>query len=165
MTTMAGKSIWRERVLRIAPLILWTGVIFFLSSPAASMAHTSGFLSPILRYFWPDLSPDTDFFVNFVVRKLAHFTVYAILAMVAVWAFAGSRSSKWFGLRYALAPLVALLIASLDELNQSFEPSRTGLFSDVILDVASALVMTGALWWIKWPPKPIADQPDDVSSK
>ena len=148
---------WRAALTRFAPLILWIGVIFLLSSPEASMARTSGLLSPILHYLWPNISPDTDYIVNLAVRKLAHFTVYAILAILAARSFALSRATNLFRFRYIFPLVLAFLVASLDEFNQSLEPSRTGLFSDVILDFASACVMTAILWLTGRPRPPVVE--------
>ncbi len=149
---------WRATFVRYAPLILWIGVIFFLSSPQASMARTSGFVGPILRYLWPSVSDDTLYFVNFSIRKIAHFTEYSILVILAIRALSRSRTASLYKYRYIIPLVLALAIASVDELNQSFEPSRTGLASDVVLDFASACIMAAILWLNKRPRQPVTGE-------
>lgn len=122
------------------------------------MASTSGFVGPILRYLWPSISDDTLLFINFGIRKVAHFTEYSILVILAARALTWSRSTNLYRLRYIFPLVLALLIASLDELNQSYEPTRTGLFSDVLLDFASACVMVAILWVIRRPKQPVKDE-------
>lgn len=49
-------------------------------------------------------------------------------------------STRWCLQWAALAFLSTALVASLDEWHQSFLPSRTGTFRDVVLDSSAALV-------------------------
>jgi VanZ family protein len=142
---MAGnnlsKTIWRGRIARYAPLFLWIGVIFFLSSTLGSMSHTSRIIRPLLEWLFPDASAETITLYHAYIRKFAHFTEYAILAFLASRGFRGS--SKAFLQKYWYAASIALvvLIASIDEFNQSFNPQRTGAFSDVWLDCFGGIFM------------------------
>ena len=117
-------------------MLLWIGVIFIMSSGQGSMAETSRFIRPIIQFFFPSAAPDTFLIVHAFIRKTAHFVEYAVLSLFAVRAF--SRSSidilrNYWGL-FTLALVV--LIAVIDESNQSFEVSRTGSFRDVVLDIS-----------------------------
>ena len=52
----------------------------------------------------------------------------------------------------AIAFFMSVVVASLDEWHQTFLPSRTGLFSDVVLDstaalVAQVVIMILESWW------------------
>jgi VanZ family protein len=38
------------------------------------------------------------------------------------------------------------MVASLDELNQSFDPTRTGSIYDVLLDIAGGSTMAAVIW-------------------
>lgn len=91
--------------------------------------------------------PDaTKALIHGYVRKTAHFTEYAVLAFLAVRAFSGSAShvlQKW---RYILPLVLVVVIATLDEFNQSFEASRTSSIWDVVLDISGGLVMIAVLW-------------------
>ena len=142
---------WRGRFIRYAPLIFWIGVVAFLSSSNALMAETNIFIGPILKYLLPSASPETLRAIHVVIRKLAHFTEYSILALFAVRAVANSYINTRGQWRYILPLVLVAVVASADEINQSFEVARTGLASDALLDIASGAVMIGILWLIKWP--------------
>ena len=126
-------------------------MIAFMSTSNASMAETNIFIGPILKYLLPSASPETLRSIHVVIRKLAHFTEYSILALFAVRALANSSihsRGKW---RFILPLALVAVIATADEINQSFDVARTGLASDALLDIASGAVMIGILWLIKWP--------------
>ena len=53
--------------------------------------------------------------------------------------------------RYALAFVLVVAIAALDEFNQSFEASRTSSVWDVMLDISGGLVMIMLLVAIRRP--------------
>ncbi len=135
------KSKRRERFFRYAPLILWIGVVLFLSTNSASMSNTSRFVRPLLEFLFPNAPEETLTAYHAFIRKLAHITEYAILAFWAARAF--SQSSKnflrnfWFIFAFALIALVA----SIDETNQSYIASRTGSIYDVLLDVSGGTAM------------------------
>jgi VanZ family protein len=64
-----------------------------------------------------------------VLRKVGHFSGYAILAALWVWALAG-RTGKpvlW-------AAVISLLYAASDEYHQTFVDGRTGTVMDVGID-------------------------------
>src|SRR2546421_9421439 len=137
---------WRVQLSACAPLVLWIGVIFLLSSPKASMAETSKLIGPILNFFFPNLSEAARQTVHYYVRKTAHFTEYGVLAYLAIRAML-VIGVGWTRLALsAFAVTLVLTIASVDELNQSFEPSRTGSIWDVLLDVSGGLSMVICLW-------------------
>ena len=121
-----------------APLFIWIAVIFFLSSPQGSMAETSRFIGPLLRFLFPDAAPDCYLFVHQAIRKFAHFAGYFVLSFLAARA-----AMQGVGMRALVSVIVAILVgalvASLDEFNQSFEPSRTSAVSDVFLDIFGAI--------------------------
>lgn len=127
-------------MIRYAPLFLWIGVIFFLSSPEGSANQTSRIIGPLLHFFVPDILPETEAAIHAIVRKTAHFTEYAVLAFLAVRAF--STSSR----RYLIALSFVAMTASLDEFNQSFEPSRTSSVWDVLLDISGGIAMIALIW-------------------
>ena len=141
----------REWLWAFAPFAVWVAVIFFLSSPQGSMAETSRFVRPILEFLFPGADDATIQIYHGYVRKAAHFSEYAVLAWLAARAFRillAGRIHRW---QYAAALAVVTVTACLDEFNQSFEPSRTGSFRDVLLDLAGGVVMVALLWLVKWP--------------
>ena len=130
----------RERVIRYAPLLIWIGVIFFLSSGQGSMNETSLIIGPLLHYLFPNAPETTIALYHGYIRKLAHFMVYFVLGVFAVRSFAGR--GPWP--RVLIAMLIVAAIASIDETNQSFESTRTGSPWDVLLDCFGGVVGIGA---------------------
>jgi VanZ family protein len=127
---------------------MWVCFVLFASTANFSASNTSRIIRPLLLWLFPDISEASLDQVHFIVRKTAHFTEYALLALLAARAF---RTSSIARLR-RLWPLVAFaLVASvalLDEYHQSFVPSRTGTIYDSLLDMtggATALACV-ALW-------------------
>lgn len=137
----------RASLIRYAPLFLWIGVIFFLSSPEASSEETSRIIGPLLHFFFPDLSPATEAAVHAIVRKTAHFTEYAILAFLAIRSFSTSASVFVRQRRYIFALVIVIAAASLDEFNQSFEASRTSSIWDVLLDIFGGVTVLLIVIW------------------
>ena len=119
----------REQFMLYAPLVIWIGVIFFLSSSQGSMTETSRIIRPLLEFFFPAASPDTLTFYHGIIRKLAHVTEYAILGVLSMRAFVSGRT-------VLAASVILIAVASIDEINQSFNPARTGSPVDVLLDLA-----------------------------
>lgn len=134
MTLLIERHGW---LLRYVPLFLWIGVIFYLSSSQGSASETSRFIRPILEFFFPAALPETISFYHGIIRKFAHFAEYAVLGLLACRAFntAALRTTR---LLYAW--LLVIVVAVLDETNQSLNPSRTGSAVDVTIDVIGGTV-------------------------
>lgn len=98
------------------------------------MSHTSRIIRPLLEWLFPDASAETITLYHAYVRKFAHFTEYAILGFLASRAFRSSAKAFLQKYWYAAAFGLVVLIASIDEFNQSFNPQRTGAIWDVWLD-------------------------------
>src|ERR1043166_6368308 len=64
------------------PVIAWILLIFLASGDVMSAEHTSRFLVPFLRWLDPGISVETLAEIHFCVRKAAHVTEYAILALL-----------------------------------------------------------------------------------
>ena len=77
------------------PVLIWLGFIFLGSTDLMSAEHTSRFIAPFLRWLRPDISAEAIAHVQFFVRKCAHVTEYAVLAMLL-----------WRGLRRGLDVMV-----------------------------------------------------------
>jgi VanZ family protein len=127
------------RFSRYAPLILWMGFIFFASTSEFSADNTTKVIRPLLLWVFPNLSEASLVVWHFVIRKLAHFSEYAILAALAARAFLKSSHHflyrYWFGSSLALVATYALL----DEYHQSFVPTRTASIYDSVIDITGGL--------------------------
>jgi 4-hydroxybenzoate polyprenyltransferase/VanZ family protein len=120
------------------PVLVWMLFIFIGSTDLLSAEHTSRFIGPFLRWFVPDISGATVSSIQLVVRKCAHLTEYAILAVLLWRAFKQNRHGVWRAAGMAL--FVAALYASLDEFHQSYIASRTGSPWDVLIDCGGAVL-------------------------
>ena len=76
--------------------------------------------------------------IDHPVRKLAHATEYAILALL------------WFGALGSKpqAVVIAFLYACTDEFHQLFVPGRAGLFTDVLIDTSGAAAVMLVVWLV-----------------
>src|SRR3954469_5714892 len=85
---------WRRRFWRYAPLVVWMLLIFLASTGELSASNTSRILRPLLLWLFPTISEETLASVHFIVRKAAHFTEYAVLALFAARAFVTSSHER-----------------------------------------------------------------------
>lgn len=78
---------------------------------------------------------------QFIVRKAAHFSAYALLAFfcggaIGTYSFAEKK-------KHLLTAAISVAYAASDEIHQLFVPGRAGRFTDVLID--SAGVAAGVL--------------------
>ena len=112
------------------------------------MSNTSRFIRPLLEFLFPGAPEEILIVYHGYIRKLAHVTVYAILAFWASRAFINS-SRKFLRLFwFACAFVLVLLVASIDETNQSFLNSRTGSIYDVLLDAFGGFAMIAVFYLV-----------------
>lgn len=77
---------------------------------------------------------------------MCHFFGYAILALLASIVFYNSSLPAAEKFWYAYAFIIVLVVASMDEIRQSFYPERDGSLSDVALDCLGGLTMIFLFW-------------------
>ena len=119
------------------PVIAWISLIFVASTDLMSGQQTSRFIGPFLHWLMPDISPANIAAVQFAVRKAAHVSEYAVLAILVLRGLvAGGERRRW---QVWLVVAIAASCASLDEFHQSFVASRTGSPRDVAIDISGAL--------------------------
>ena len=124
-------------------------LIFGLSTNAGSPRNTSRFIDPIVRWLVPGISDEAVGRVVTVVRKSAHVTEYAVLALLCWRArrkpeHGNNRPWRWREAGFAL--MLAVLFSITDEWHQSFVPSREGSARDVLIDSAGATLGLLAMW-------------------
>jgi VanZ family protein len=117
--------------------ILWLIVIAIESSALLSAHNTSRILYPLLHFLF-GLDWARFEVWHFYIRKTGHVVGYAILSILLFRAWRATLPAmtdvSWT-LRWAtIAVLGTVIVASLDEWHQSFIPSRTGRWQDVVLD-------------------------------
>lgn len=130
-----------------APLIAWIGGIFYLSSNKGSMLNTLPYFITLNRFLFSRSDAGTLRNYHFIIRKTCHFFGYAILALLASVVFYNSSLSSLGNFWHVCAFAIVLIVASADEIRQSFYPERDGSFSDVALDCLGGLTMI-LLFWI-----------------
>ena len=146
--TGVDASGWRRRLWRYGPLLLWMAFISFASTGEFSADNTSRIIGPLLRWLFPNISPEQLAHAHFLVRKAAHFTEYAICAFLAARALAVSSRRvlrhNWF----FISLLLVIVYALLDEYHQSFVASRTASIYDSLIDMSGGLcaLLLYALW-------------------
>jgi VanZ family protein len=115
---------------------LWLIVIAIESSALLSAHNTSRILYPILHFLfgldWPRFHQ-----WHFYIRKGGHVVGYAILSLLLFRAWRATL--RWTWTWTTLAIVGTIVVASLDEWHQSFLPSRTGRWQDVVLDTCAGI--------------------------
>ena len=136
---MSIDSLNRRRWLTVyAPLLIWIVVILGLGSSIGAMNETSRFIRPLLEFLFPSADPSTLALYHGLIRKAAHVVEYAALGILSVRAFYGSKHN------FLVSSIFVALIATTDEVNQSFNPSRTSTPWDVLLDISGGVVGIGS---------------------
>ena len=128
-------------------VVAWIVLVQGFATDSFSASETSRIIVPLLRWLFPDADARWIASAHFAIRKLSHFVVYAILALLVLRALRliFDRSSVWLT---AASLALTLAVAVVDEGRQSLARSRTGAASDVVLDMsgaASALLLASAI--------------------
>jgi VanZ family protein len=137
------------------PVVLWLILIGIESTDALSSMDTGGLLyGTLTAVFGPIDRPRFELFHG-VLRKTGHFVGYGMLSLLSFRALRATSGRLELAARArinalhlrwaALAVLFTFVVAGLDEWHQSFLPSRTGEFRDVLLDTAGALVVQAVI--------------------
>jgi VanZ family protein len=124
----------RQQPFRLHPI---------LDTPLARWLAAAAWMALIFAFSSQSQLPSpNDPLLNFVLKKFAHFTVYAILAFLLWRALPRSR---W---AYAAAWALAVLYAISDEYHQSFVALRTPTVRDVVIDACGAATALLFVWWV-----------------
>lgn len=119
----------RKTFLNYFLLVLWMGVIFYLSDQ-------------------PDLKSGLESSLDFILRKMAHITEYGILTFLAWRAFitgketAFPKGSPVSGMPKFLiyAVIFSVFYAMSDEYHQFFVVGRVGSVVDVLIDIVGIII-------------------------
>ena len=140
MNKRTKQLLWVAYTLFIAAVITW-----FSCQPGDESAGSSWALArrirPVLRL---DDTASVLYFVNFVLRKIAHFGLFAALG------FGLYGSLRGFHLRrvppFRSAVILGAACGALDEFHQSFVPGRVAMVTDILLDACGVIAGVTALW-------------------
>lgn len=144
------------RRLNIILVFVWCVIIFcFSAQTGAKSSHLSEKVSCIVVNTVEKISnvklnqkevQSTIKKIEFPVRKMAHFSEYAILAILI---FMCLKDVSFVRNRYVAALFLVALYASSDEIHQLFVPNRAGQARDVCIDTSGGLVVLVVIFLIK----------------
>lgn len=118
------------------PMIIWMIVIFVMSNTNGndSSSQSNFFANIILQFI--NINRET---LTFIIRKAAHMSEYAILALLTYYALTKIAFNK--KIIFQITFLISFLYACSDEFHQLFISGRSGQFTDVLIDSAGCLIM------------------------
>ncbi len=144
------------------PVVFWLGVIRAESTDTASSANTGALLNQVMSAIFPRIDAALVEQLNMIIRKTGHFFGYAILSALVLLALRGTNRDRlrnvlqrpwgiylrdyWRGEWALLGILLTVITAAFDEIHQTFIPSRTGRWQDVVLDSCGAVVIQVLLY-------------------
>ncbi len=139
------------------PSLVWLGIIRLESTDTASFDNTLGWLHTVLVFLFPHVSGGLVWQLNEVLRKTGHFMGYGVLSVLVFFALRYTNRDQlsallqrrwgtclhdlWRMEWVLLGVSVTVITAALDEIHQTFIPSRTGRWQDVVLDTCGAAVL------------------------
>lgn len=138
-------------ILRVACFTLSLLIMVFIFSMSAQDAETSsntsgGLIESVIRFFdkgFAELSQiEQEEYVGkfqFIVRKLAHFSVYLALGFTLSAGMQTFVKLRVF-VRTLFAFIIGVLYAILDEIHQIFVPGRSCELRDMLIDSIGILI-------------------------
>jgi hypothetical protein len=112
------KTKYKSALVKWLPVFLWAAVIFTFSSI-------------------PQIKISEFFIWDFIAKKIAHVSEYAILYALIFRATKGN---------YLASFILTMLYAVSDEFHQSFVPGRTARFFDLGFDLTGANIAAYIIW-------------------
>jgi len=144
-----------KRNVLLIILILWMVTVFIFSNQeGGKSSETSlGFIKQIIEILpgikdMPDIEKQNLIeSIHILVRKLAHFSIYAVGGIIAfLWL---STYNLSLGKTFILAISICLVYAISDEIHQLFVEGRSGEIRDVFIDTLGATTGTSIICALK----------------
>lgn len=141
---MKRKRVWR--IVSVALIVVWAVVIFsFSAQPDTESSEISGHVSYRIVKMWNqvfdgNIPPELEQMaqkIEYPVRKAAHMSEYAVLALLIFQALTAFDRKKNRG---CMALGITAAYAVTDEFHQLFVPGRAGRVTDVLIDSAGAFL-------------------------
>ncbi len=139
------------------PVAVWLLIIRAESTAYASAQNTFRLLYQTMHFLFGRVNLQLVLEMDHVMRKSGHFIGYAVLSGLTFLALRntyrdrnqdslqrhwGTALSDLWQFEWALIGLLLTVVtASLDEIHQTFLPSRTGRWQDVVLDTSGAFAL------------------------
>lgn len=128
-----------KKYLKFIILILWMTIIFYLSSqPSSDSTNTTNVIVNRLFYIYKLLLNSNitiDLFSNYIftpLRKLAHFSEFAILAMLF---YININNDN----KVIYSFVLSLIYSISDEIHQLFVPGRFCSIGDIVIDACGII--------------------------
>src|SRR5690606_5561356 len=112
--------------------------LFFLWYSLRTTEMSGGYWEKLIMTYL-GYSYKTAHAMVFVIRKTGHFLMYGIFALCLkkIWSRHFSKKRLWSNIS---ALIIAGGVAFIDEWLQSLTPLRTGLYTDVLIDLSGIIV-------------------------
>lgn len=142
----------KTRVLRLslfwALAIGWIAVLFFFSGQnAVDSSALSGWFVNFVRDIFPFNRLPADQLTH-VVRKLAHFCIFALEGFLLCFAMTESFRDRSVGA--VLSVITCTALAAGNELHQMFSEGRSCEGRDMLIDTGGALLGIGVAMLLQW---------------
>lgn len=132
-----------KKIIKYILLVLWMSLIFWFSNQSGvDSSETSGSIVMMIVSFLEKISGLTinDSVISimcFMIRKLAHFTLYFILGLISILILNEYNLSIKHKIIYAT--MFCLIYACSDEIHQLFVSNRNGSLLDVGIDMLGVI--------------------------
>lgn len=123
------------------PVALAVAIICCESTDFMGADHTTAPFRRLFEALFGPVSEPRWETIHYHIRKAGHFLGYGFVGLTLIRAWRRIFASARFLSCALIALLSTFLIAGGDELHQSYLTSRTGKFSDVLLDTCGALAL------------------------
>jgi VanZ family protein len=128
------------------PVAVGIAIILVESTEWMGANHTSRPLRWLWEHLFGPVSNARWAILHHMIRKCGHFFGYGFIGVAWLRAWWMTLPHSHFLEDAFLAVMGTALVASLDELHQSYLPNRTGSPWDVLLDCAGAITLQVALY-------------------
>jgi VanZ family protein len=143
-----AKRYGNKKVLYLLP-VLWMGVIFYFSHQNGDeSSQVSGWFVDFVIRVAEILNLDiTGWNLNLLVRKAAHFSIFAVLGFLLFLTLYINRQKLFSSSVYAFA--IGSIYGVFDEFHQYFVPGRSCQLTDMLIDasgvMAAVLISIGVM--------------------
>ena len=130
------QKIQKKKLILWILIFVWMITIFMFSAQNGdeSSELSQGFLRTFILRFTPDnISEDIVNMMEYIIRKCAHMTEYAVFGILVFYQIKLYRLFEKEWNRIVMAVICVMIYASTDEIHQLFVGGRSGRFTDVLL--------------------------------
>ena len=133
-----------KRIIKLVLLLIWMSIIFYFSNQKGiDSSQTSSFATKIIYsvisiFIGKDTINETNFIIEYmpIIRKLAHFSEYMILGLLAYLNIIEYSKTKLILKSF----IFSFLFSTSDEIHQYFIENRHCSFKDVLIDSSGAII-------------------------